>query len=216
MTQEIRELLGEDLAKQVEEKLGDQKLIVDTGNLVDTKSEDFAKQWTPRSVYNADKKSLQDQLDERNKDLEELKEQAKGGEALKTKISELEQKYQERDKAAKAELDKQQRRHAIEVELMKQGCDAPELIAPMIDTSKLIDLGDGNFSGMKDLIEPMKEKYKNNFAKITATGDPPKPDPDKANQPETFNGKKAEELNLTEQMMLKKTKPELYAKMFQR
>lgn len=176
---DLKELLGEELAKQVQEKLGDKKLTLDTGTLVDTKSQDFAKQYMPRSVYNTDKQQLQAQLDERTSDLESLKEQAKGGEALKTKITELEDKYKTRDKEAKDALEKQQRRHAVELELIKQGCDAPELIAPLIDTSKLIELGEGNYSGMKELIEPVKEKYKNNFVKVVPNGGPTPPaDPD--------------------------------------
>ena len=173
---DLKELLGEELAKQVSEKLGDKKLMLDTGTMVDTKGEEFPKQWMPRSVYNADQKKSKELLAERDADLETLRDSAKGGEAVKQQFTELQGKYKKRDTEAKEALDLSNRKHAVHLELMKQGCNAPELIAPMIDAAKLIDLGEGNYSGADALITPMKEKYKANFTEIVANGNdgPPK------------------------------------------
>jgi len=181
---DLKELLGDELAGQVTEKLGDKKLILDTGNMVDTKSEDFPKKWMPRSVYNADRTALKEQLEERTRDLDLLKEQSKGGEALKTRIVELEEKYKAGDEAAKKALEVQVRKHAVHLVLVKDGCNAPELIAPLVDTEKLVKLSEGNYSGIDDLVKPLKEQYASNFTSVVPNGAPPASPPSSTDSPE--------------------------------
>ncbi|MEK5167194.1 phage scaffolding protein, partial [Paenibacillus sp. FSL R5-0527] len=81
---DLKELLGEELYKQVIEKAGDKHkiAIVSDGN------------WFPKEkfdeVYNA-KKQAETDLKERDKQLSQLQEAAKGNEALQTQIKELQE-----------------------------------------------------------------------------------------------------------------------------
>lgn len=74
----IKELLGEDLTKQVNEKLGDYRINVGEEKLI------------PKTVFDADKTKLKEQLEERDKQLADLKKANKDSEELVAKITELE------------------------------------------------------------------------------------------------------------------------------
>jgi len=80
---DLKELLGEELATQVESKLGDKKLgVVNDGS------------WLPKSKLDeklAVIKTLEEETQNYVKQLDELKSSAKGNEELTAKISELQQ-----------------------------------------------------------------------------------------------------------------------------
>jgi len=186
---DLKELLGEELYKQVAEKLGSKKVIFDTGDLVDKKD------WIPKAVYNEDKQKLRTQLEERTTDLEKYKTQLSEAEGQPEKIAEIqkkmienEAKYKERDTTAKAELIEANKKFAIELSLKDEGCVHSELLVSKVSLDSVVEV-DGKWVVPQAAIDGLKEKYKENFGKIVPKGDPSPGDPDP---------KSPKQLNLTE------------------
>lgn len=181
---ELKELLGEELFKQIKEKLNGKKLLLDDGNMVDKKD------WIPRSVYNEDKNKLRAQLEERTTDIEALKTQLADSNGQPEKLAEIqrqmtdnESKYKERDKSAKLELVETQKRFAIELALKDASCMHSELLVSKVSLDSVAEV-EGKWVVHAAAIDGLKEKYKENFGTFTPHGepsppnDPPKP-PDK-------------------------------------
>ena len=172
---DFKEILGEDILTELGENadklikvLDGAKLIKDDGTLVP--KQDFI----PRRVYNEDKAKLQTQLEERTVDLKALEEKLKGSEGAGEKIQELTRKYADADKTWKESAVDLKKTHAIELSLMKAKAKHPELLKTLIDKDKLVEIKDGEFAGIDEQINLLKEgSYKDQFGEIIIDGPQP-------------------------------------------
>jgi hypothetical protein len=194
---DLRELLGEELYNQVIAKLGDKHkvAIVSDGN------------WIPKDKFNElndEKKALKESADQLRADLKEMKEKAKGNEALTSQITALETQLQESENKIKDV----RTAAAIERELLKANAKFPDLLVGKFDKSKVEVLEDGTVRGLEDQLKTIKESYKDLFGETRVVGTPPgkgdPPNPDTKNNPW-----KKETLNYTEQGRILKEEPEL-------
>ena len=185
MQKELQDLLGEELVKQIEEKISG---MLELKNIVSTAKGEYV----PRDVMNQEieKKSskleleiesLNGQLEERDKDLGKIKKKLEGSEdaagkitQLQTTIGEMETKNEEQGKTHKTEMAKVRKQAEVKVQLIKAGAIHPELLVDKIDISKVMELDGNNFTGIKEQITLLKEgDYKDQFGEIVVDGEEP-------------------------------------------
>lgn len=143
---DLKELLGEELFNQVIEKTGDNKLaIVSDGN------------WIPKDKFDAvnnTKKDLEEQLANRDTQLEELKKV--DAEGLQSKITELQQE----NETTKTEYEQKLQQQAFEFSLDKALTGAkvrnPKAVKALLDTEK-IKLDGDKLLNLDDQLEALKE-----------------------------------------------------------
>lgn len=141
---DLKELLGEELYKQVIEKAGDKHkiAIVSDGN------------WFPKEkfdeVYNA-KKQAETDLKERDKQLSQLQEAAKGNEALQTQIKELQEANKTATEKYQKEAKELQLKTALKLKLAgKVHETALDDVLNQFDTTKIELDEHGNIKGGYD------------------------------------------------------------------
>ncbi len=175
---ELLELLGEEMYTQVMAKMNGHKLIIDTGDLVPKKD------WIPKTVMAEKETKWKEQLEERTTEMSSVQEKLKAAEGQPEKLAEIqklmvenEAKFKENDKRNKSELDKALKTHAVELTLKDADCMHSDLLVPKVDLSSVV-LIDGKYVVPEAVVTGLKEKYKENFGKITPHGDPSPKDPD--------------------------------------
>jgi hypothetical protein len=147
---DLKTLLGEDLFNQVTAKIGDKHKValVSDGN------------WIPKSKFdevNTAKKTAEDALKERDKQLDDLKKSAGDNAALKEQI----QKLQDDNKAAKDKYDADMKEirtsTALKLALTGQVHD-PDIVASLLDKSK-IELDDNGTvkAGLEDQVKALRD-----------------------------------------------------------
>jgi len=142
----LKELLGEELFKQVSEKIGDKKLIVNDGNYIPIEKFNEA---------NESKKEYKKQIEERDKQLETLKVKATGNEELTKQFEELKLKNEEATKQYEEKLKKQTFDFKLESELLKAKGKNTKAIKALLDESKIIIDGD-NLIGLDDQLKALQ------------------------------------------------------------
>lgn len=147
---ELKELLGEELYNQVIAKAGDKHkiAIVSDGN------------WIPKETFNQvneAKKKAEDDLKERDKQLDGLKKSAGDNEALKQQIETLQGENKAAREKYEADMKELRTNAALKLALTADAHD-PDLVAGLIDKSK-IELDDaGNVkAGLNDQIKALRE-----------------------------------------------------------
>lgn len=144
---ELKELLGEELYKQVEEKVGDKKLIINDGNYI------------PRERLNEkteEIKTLEEQLKERDNQINQLKEDTSASDELKAKIKELQETNKETEKTLTEKLTQTRKEAEIEKALLKNKARNPKAVKALMDDSKL-ELTDDGVKGLDDQLKLIKE-----------------------------------------------------------
>lgn len=150
------------------------------------------------------KKDLEQQIKERDKQLKELAEKAKGNEELEKQIKEL----QEVNKTTKEQYEVKIKELKIDAAIREKLTDAkyPDLLITKFDKSKLVVADDGTVSGIDDQLTQIKEQYKDLFIP-EVKGNPP------FNNDKSASGIKnpwsKEHFNLTEQGRILRENPEL-------
>ncbi|MDO6355119.1 phage scaffolding protein [Caloramator sp. CAR-1] len=141
---DLKELLGEELYKQVKEKIGDKELILNDGSYI------------PKAKFdeiNEQKKLYKQQAEDLNKQLEEMKKQAKGNEELQKQIQELQIKLQESENKIKdVSLTA-----AIKMAAIKANAKDPDIVSMLIDKSKLNIKEDGSIEGLDEQLKSIAE-----------------------------------------------------------
>lgn len=176
---DLRELLGEEVYKQVMEKLGDKHkvAIISDGN------------WFPKDKFNEvneAKKQLETDLKGRDKQLEQLKKDAGDSKELQDKIAELETANKKTSDDYEAKIKDISITAAVEKALVSSNAKFPDLLVGKIDKTKIEVLQDGTVKGLEDQLKPLKESYKDLFGEEKMTGGKPNsggnpdPDPDKS------------------------------------
>ncbi|AZO96140.1 phage scaffolding protein [Halocella sp. SP3-1] len=203
---DLKELLGEELFAQVNEKLeaqeGDIKLLVNDGSFI------------PRSRLNdktSELESLQEQLKakdeliaENKKQMEQLKNDTQASEELKAKIAEYEEQNKTLQEQTKQQIEQKQqelirtkKQAALQVAL--KDTKYPDLLLKNVDYEQIGVDDKGNLTGLDDVVTGLKESYADLFGKTTIKGK--EPNPTKDNVPgkhftmEGIQGMSAKEIN---------------------
>ena len=143
---DLKELLGEELYKKVIEKAGDNKIaIVSDGN------------WFPKEKFDAknqEVKDLQQQIKDRDTQLEELKKVDAG--ALEKTISELQEANKTQKSEHEEKIAKQQKEFAIELALRDAGALNSKAVKALLDTES-IKLDGETLLGLDDQVKALQE-----------------------------------------------------------
>lgn len=156
---------------------------------------------------NESKKSLTDQLAERDKQLTALKKSAGDNEGLKKEIETL----QAANKQQKADFEAQAKALKIDTAIKLAIADSAQdtdIVAGLIDKAKVILGEDGKVAGLTEQVEALK-KDKAFLFKSTQPGGNPQYNPNGGgNNPPAANPFKKETFNLTEQGKMFRENPE--------
>lgn len=141
---DLRELLGEELFEQVQEKLGDKKIdIVNDGR------------WIPKSKFddvNTEKNEYKEQIEGLNEELGKLKDKAKDNDDVTKKIEDLEKEIEDKEK----EMESIRKSNAIKLEVLKTNPRDINDILPHID-SEIVKIEDGKVTGLEEQLKDLKE-----------------------------------------------------------
>ena len=154
---DLKELLGEELAAQVTEKLGDKKLMLDDGKMI------------PKSRLDEvieQKNGYKTQVEALNTELTGLKKSVKDNEGATAKITELQDAIAKKD----AENLTIQKKYALREELSRSGAKYSDLLESKFDLGKIELDADGKVKDAENLIKPYKESYKELFGEIVVKG----------------------------------------------
>jgi len=146
----LSEILGDSFT-QIPEDL--QKKYKDI-DLVD--SSDYIS----KETYNQTKKERDDYkkgVSDRDRQIKDLEPLAKDNENLKTKLSDLQTKNKEDLEKQEAEYKKQMFNIALDAKLATVGAKNPKVLKGLLDLDKLTLEDNGNFIGLKEQVEAVKE-----------------------------------------------------------
>lgn len=171
---DLKELLGEELHKQLMEKLGDKHkvAVVSDGT------------WFPKDKFDAvneAKKQLEVDIKDRDTQLGELKKNVGDNEEFKKQIGQLQADNKKKDEDYQSKLKDISVTSAIEKALTAANAKFPDLLLGKIDKAKIELLQDGTIKGLEDQLAPLKESYKDLFGETKIIGGQPggggNPDP---------------------------------------
>ena len=148
---ELKELLGEELFEQVQEKVkeaeGDIKLMVNDGNFV------------PRdrlNEKNEELEQLKEQLKERDNQIEQLKKDTNASEELQQKIEELQEQNKQTQEELEQKLQQQKLDAEVEKTLLKKNARNPQAVKALLDLENVKVDGD-EVKGLDPQIEQLME-----------------------------------------------------------
>lgn len=162
---------------------------------------------------NEEKKELKTQIEDRDKQLKELKIKAAGNEELTTKITELETLNNQTKEEYENKIAALRKETSIELKLKDEKAKNIKAVKALLDLEK-VSLDGDNLIGLDEQLKLLKEKESYLFGEdsLRGRGDPNPPgdlvDPEYKNNP--FS---KEHFNLTEQGRLFRENPELAAKL---
>jgi vacuolar-type H+-ATPase subunit I/STV1 len=153
---------------------------------------------------NDTKKELEQQIKDRDKQLKELGDKAKGNEGLEKTIQEL----QETNKATKEQYEAKIKEMTINVAIQAKLTDTkyPDLLLGKFDKSKLSLAADGTVVGIDEQLTTIKEQYKDLFVPKVSGKDPNNKN---TTPPGGKNPWSKDHFNLTEQGKMLRENPEL-------
>lgn len=193
----LKKLLGAELFEQVEEKLGETKLMVDDGNFI------------PKSRFdqvNQEKNELKDQLKDRDSQLTELKKQVKDNEELTSKITELQELNEKTAEDYEQKLTAQKYDFALEKALAKAGAKSTKAVKALVDLEK-VKLDGEDLIGLEEQVKSIQEEHDYLFGGTELKGRTPNKTGE--TPPPADNPWKKESLNLTKQGQILREDPEL-------
>lgn len=144
---DLEELLGEELYNKVKEKLGDKKIMIDDGNFI------------PKARFdevNEQKNEYKKMVDERDKQLEQLKEKAKGHDELTAKLTELEAQNKQTKEEYEGKMAELKKNTAIDLALAKQKAKNVKAVKALLDMGK-VSLDGENLIGLEEQLKALKE-----------------------------------------------------------
>ncbi len=202
MPKTLKDILGDDLYKQVKERLGDTEVTV-----VDPNDPMVPKRRLDEVI--AERNRYKEMVEERDSQLADLKTWAKDNEVLKAQIADLQAKNKQTTEEYEARLKEQQFAFAVERAVAKADARNVKAVIALLDKSR-ISLDGENLLGFDEQIAALKKSDPYLFGvdlkgrMPEGTGKPPKEIP---------NPWKKESFNLTKQGQILKTDPELAAKL---
>jgi vacuolar-type H+-ATPase subunit I/STV1 len=144
---DIKKLLGEELFAQVEEKIGDKQLILNDGNYI------------PKGKFdelNNSHKEYKAQLEERDKQLAELKKKAKGNEELTQQLNDLQEANKQKIDEYENKLSKQKLNFKIREEISKEKAKNVKAVEALLDMEK-VKMDGETVTGLSDQLKTLKE-----------------------------------------------------------
>jgi len=191
MPKTLKDILGDDLYKQVKEKLGDTEVIV-----VDPNDPMVPKRRLDEVI--AERNRYKEMVEERDSQLADLKTWAKDNEVLKAQIAELQAKNKQVTEDYEKQLKEQRFAFAIERAVAKADARNVKAVVALLDASK-ISLDGENLIGFDEQVAALKKSDPYLFGvdlkgRIPeGTGKPPQT-PENPWKKETFNLTKQGEL----------------------
>ncbi|MFC0271121.1 phage scaffolding protein [Metabacillus herbersteinensis] len=144
----LKELLGEELYKQVIEKAGEKKIaIVSDGN------------WFPKEKFdtvNNDNKELKTQLKDRDTQLTDLKTKATGNEELTKQINDLTEQNKNTAKDYQTKLDQQSFNFALKEALTGAKAKNPKAVEALLN-KEAIKLDGDKLLGLDEQLKNIRE-----------------------------------------------------------
>ena len=166
---ELKELLGEELYDQVMAKLAEDKNNKNIELLVNDKKENT---YIPKSRFDTviqQKKALGDKVDELEIQIEEISNSSEDVEAIKTQLAEAQTKLSD----AKTEVQNIKKDAEIKLAIASSGAKKSDLIAKLLDASKVTLKEDGTVEGLKEQLESIKQDVPELFNVISPAGGKP-------------------------------------------
>lgn len=162
---DLKELLGEELYNQVTEKAGDNKIaVVSDGSFIPKeKFDDVNKQ----------KNDYKKQVEERDKQLTDLKEKASGNEEMQQQIQQLQDDNKKLQEDYEAQMQQQQFDYALKDELSANKVRNPKAVKALLDT-ETIKLDGDKLLGLEEQLKGIKESDPYLFEE-EESNEPPKP-----------------------------------------
>lgn len=123
-------------------------------------SKKIGSEFVPRSEFNSansEKKTLQEQVSERDKQLETLKGGAADSDALKKQISELQKQNKDAQGKYDAEMKEFKRQAAVNGKLTAAGAVNGKAVKALFDMSKISIDDNGNVLGFDDQLDAIKK-----------------------------------------------------------
>lgn len=202
MPKTLKDILGDDLYKQVKEKLGDTEVIV-----VDPNDPMVPKRRLDEVI--AERNRYKEMVEERDSQLTDLKTWAKDNEVLKAQIAELQAKNKQVTEDYEKQLKDQRFAFAIERAVAKADARNVKAVVALLDTSK-ISLDGENLLGFDEQIAALKKSDPYLFG-VDLKGRTPE---GTGKQPQIQeNPWKRETWNLTKQGEIIRKDPDLAAKL---
>lgn len=198
----LKELLGEELYQQVQEKIGDEKIaIVSDGSYI------------PKEKFDDERQKVKDyktQLEDRDTQLENLKDKAKGNEDLQAEIDRLKNENDQTTQEYEKKLAKHQKESKLDLALREAGFKYPDLIKGKFDLEKINLSDNGDLIGYNEQLAPIKENYPDLLKSEEPAGlkgrQPHATDPNKQQaEPNPFN---KDTFNMTEAGQLVRNDPD--------
>jgi hypothetical protein len=144
----LQKLLGEELYKQVMEKVGDNKIaIVSDGN------------WFPKEKFdtvNTENKDLKGQLKDRDKQLKDLETKAQGNEDLQKQIQDLQVENKKVADDYQAKLNQQSFDFALKDALTGAKAKNPKAVEALLN-KEIIKLDGDKLLGLDEQLKNLKE-----------------------------------------------------------
>lgn len=153
---------------------------------------------------NESKKSLAEQIAERDKQLKDLKKSVGDNEDLRKQIEDLQKANKEQKEAFDNQTKALRLDTAIKLAIADSAQDA-DIVSGLIDKNKLILGEDGKVTGLTEQVEALKKDKAFLFKETTP---PPNYHPNGGGNPPIANPFKKESFNLTEQGRLLRSNPE--------
>ena len=163
--------------------------------------------YVPKSRFNEvneEKKTLQAQVTDRDKQLETLKNSKGDVDALKDQIKALQDANKKAQDEAAAKLQEVRLNDAIKLAIIDKAQDV-DIVSSLFDKSKLILGEDGKVTGLDDQLKALQETKSFLFKQDTPK---PKYNPNGGGNGPTVNPFAKETFNLTEQGKLLRDNPE--------
>jgi Phage minor structural protein GP20 len=144
----LKELLGEELYQQVVQKAGDQKIaVVSDGN------------WIPKDKFNEkndEAKAFKKQLEDRDKQLQDLSQKAAGNETLLKQIEDLQNANKKATDDFQAQLNQQAFDFALKDALSGAKAKNPKAVEALLNRES-IKLEDEKLTGLDEQLKALKE-----------------------------------------------------------
>jgi len=144
----LKELLGEELYSQVNEKLDDDtKLIVNDGSYI------------PKEKFDAKIEkinALEEQIKQRDQQISTLKEDTNASEELKSKIEELQEKNEQTQTELQEKLKQQKLEAEIDKALIKRKARNPKAVKALLEMDK-VEVNDDGVKGLDEQLEAITE-----------------------------------------------------------
>lgn len=193
----LEQILGDELYKQVTDKLGDNKIaIVSDGN------------WIPKDKFdnlNDEKKQYKEQVDTLNVELGKLQGKLKDNEGATETIENLKKQIADKETEMKAI----RKSNAIKLEVLKANPNDVADILPHLKEETITIAEDGAITGLKEQLDALKENKAYLFKEIEPSGT----GGSMGNGGKSKTGEKnpwsKEHFNLTEQGRIIRENPEL-------